>query len=121
MPEIQELREAKQSLSARLLRAGLRGRVVGMAAAKRVHEAVATAGRDALIGMDHTDTSVVALFEDQIRIERVDPYPAIGLGGDSGSLVMMKEESRAVGLYFAGPPGGTYGVANHILETQQRI
>jgi hypothetical protein len=71
---------------------------------------------DALVGMDHSDPSVVALFESQMRIERIDPYPTIGLGGDSGSLVVMQEEASAVGLYFAGPPSGTYGVANHLQD-----
>jgi hypothetical protein len=69
---------------------------------------------DALVGMDHSDPSVVALFENQMRIERIDPYPAFGLGGDSGSLVVSKDNPLAVGLYFAGPGSGVYGVANHI-------
>jgi hypothetical protein len=71
---------------------------------------------DALVGMDHSDPDVVALFESQMRIERIDPYPTIGLGGDSGSLVVMQAEASAVGLYFAGPPSGTYGVANHLQD-----
>jgi hypothetical protein len=69
-----------------------------------------------LIGMDHGDPSIVALFENQIRIDRLDPYPTFGIGGDSGSLVVMKGEAKAVGLYFAGPPDGTYGLANHIQD-----
>jgi hypothetical protein len=69
---------------------------------------------DALVGMDHNDASVVALFENQMRIGKTDPYPAFGLGGDSGSLIVMQEDARAVGLYFAGPDDGSYGVANHI-------
>jgi hypothetical protein len=76
---------------------------------------------DALIGMDHDDPSVVALFEDQMRIERVAPYPAIGLGGDSGSLVVSQEDALAVGLYFAGPPSGTYGIANHIRDVLNEL
>jgi hypothetical protein len=76
---------------------------------------------DALVGMDHSDPSVVALFENQMRIERSAPYPTIGLGGDSGSLVVMKEETKAVGLYFAGPLSGTYGVANHIQDVLNEL
>ncbi len=76
---------------------------------------------DALIGMDHSDPSVLALFENQLRIERVAPYPAFGLGGDSGSLIVMKAERRAVGLYFAGPQSGVYGVANHIEEVLNQL
>lgn len=76
---------------------------------------------DALVGMDHNDPSVVALFENQMRIQRIDPYPAIGRGGDSGSLVVAKENPVAVGLYFAGPLSGTYGVANHIQDVLNEL
>jgi hypothetical protein len=76
---------------------------------------------DALVGMDHSDPSVVALFENQMRIEAIAPYPAIGLGGDSGSLVVSKEAAVAVGLYFAGPPGGEYGIANHIQDVLNEL
>ncbi len=70
---------------------------------------------DALVGMDHSDPSVVAKFEDQIRIEVVSPHSAFGLSGDSGSLV-VNSSNQAVGLYFAGPPGGFYGIANPIAN-----
>jgi hypothetical protein len=69
---------------------------------------------DALVGMDPDNPSHAALFENQMRLERTGRYAAIGLGGDSGSLVVMKEKPKAVGLFFAGPPGGVYGVANPI-------
>ncbi|MBI3654256.1 MAG: hypothetical protein HY231_24780 [Acidobacteria bacterium] len=69
---------------------------------------------DALVGMDHNNPAIVALFKEQMRIERIAPYPAIGLGGDSGSLVVMKSQRKAVGLYFAGPSSGVYGIANHL-------
>jgi hypothetical protein len=71
---------------------------------------------DVLVGMDHADPSLVALFENQMRIERVAPHPAVGLGGDSGSLVLSKAKTEAVGLYFAGPSSGEYGLANHIAD-----
>lgn len=71
---------------------------------------------DALVGMDHNDPDVVALFEDQLRIERTPPHATIGLGGDSGSLVVARDSAVAVGLYFAGPPSGFYGIANHIQD-----
>jgi len=76
---------------------------------------------NALIGMDHGDPNVVALFENQLRIERTPPFAAIGLGGDSGSLVVMKGEPTAVGLYFAGPESGIYGVANQIEDVLQLL
>jgi len=69
---------------------------------------------DALIGMDHNNPNIVARFTNQMRIERIAPFPAIGLGGDSGSLVVKKATREAVGLYFAGPDSGIYGLANHI-------
>lgn len=71
---------------------------------------------DALIGMDHNNPNIVARFTNQMRIERVAPHPAIGLGGDSGSLVVRKATREAVGLYFAGPDSGVYGLANHIAD-----
>jgi hypothetical protein len=69
---------------------------------------------DAVVGMDHNDPTVVGLFQNQLRIETTSTYPAFGLGGDSGSLVVQKSSATAVGLYFAGPPNGRYGIANHI-------
>lgn len=77
---------------------------------------VADVSVDALVGMDHSDPSVVARFVNQMRIEAAAGYPAIGLGGDSGSLVLKKASRKAVGLYFAGPPDGSYGLANQIRE-----
>ena len=71
---------------------------------------------DALVGMDHSDPTVIALFENQMRIERTAPFSVIGLGGDSGSLVVTRTGRRAVGLYFAGPDSGVYGLASHIDE-----
>jgi hypothetical protein len=69
---------------------------------------------DALVGMSHEDPTVAALFTNQLRLEVTSPYQAIGLGGDSGSLVVAKKEKKAVGLYFAGPENGQYGIANPI-------
>ncbi len=91
------------------MRVSKHGRTTGLTEGK-----ITDISYDALVGMDHMDPSVVALFEDQIRIERVAPYPAFGLGGDSGSLVVTSEGRKAVGLYFAGPESGFYGVANPI-------
>jgi hypothetical protein len=71
---------------------------------------------DSLVGMDHNDPSVVALFQNQMRINVKPPFSAIGLGGDSGSLVLRKSDHAAVGLYNAGPDGGEYGLANRIQD-----
>jgi hypothetical protein len=69
---------------------------------------------DALVGMSHEDPNIAALFTNQLRLEVVSPYQALGLGGDSGSLVVSKKDKKAVGLYFAGPQNGQYGIANPI-------
>jgi hypothetical protein len=71
---------------------------------------------DAIVGMDPNDPSKVGLFQNQMRIVPAPPFKAIGLGGDSGSLVVDKGSSQAVGLYFANPSSGEYGYANHIAD-----
>lgn len=71
---------------------------------------------DSLVGMDHTNPGIVALFQNQLRINVTAPFPAFGLGGDSGSLVINRETREAVGLYNAGPAGGQYGLANRIQD-----
>ena len=70
---------------------------------------------DAIIGMDHNDSSVIALFENQLRIVSSSSQP-FGLGGDSGSAVVHRTEDKVVGLYFAGPSSGAYGIANRIED-----
>ncbi len=69
---------------------------------------------DALIGMSHENPNQAALFTNQLRLEVTPRYQALGLGGDSGSLVVSKKDKKAVGLYFAGPENGQYGIANPI-------
>jgi hypothetical protein len=71
---------------------------------------------DSLVGMDHSNSSIVALFQNQLRIDVKPPFSAFGLGGDSGSLVVNQETREAVGLYNAGPSGGEYGLANRIQD-----
>ena len=76
---------------------------------------VTDASYDALVAMDSTG-STVALFENQLRLGPRAPFTDIGLGGDSGALVFTKQGRRAVGLYFANPPSGEYGIACPIAE-----
>jgi len=71
---------------------------------------------DAVVAMDPNDPSKVGLFQNQMRLVPAYPFKAIGLGGDSGSLVVDKAASQAVGLYFANPSSGEYGYANHIAD-----
>lgn len=75
---------------------------------------------DALVGMDHNDSNVVALFENQLRIVSSSSQP-IGLGGDSGSAVVHRTQDKVVGLYFAGPDSGTYGIANRIEDVMNEL
>ncbi len=69
---------------------------------------------DINVGIDHNNPNIVAKFEDQFRIDRLSTAPYFALGGDSGSLIVSKGDNKAVGLYFAGPDSGTYGIANQI-------
>ncbi len=76
---------------------------------------------DALVGMSHEDPNEAALFTNQLRLEVAPRYRAIGLGGDSGSLVVSKKDKKAVGLYFAGPENGQYGIANPIEKVLELL
>jgi hypothetical protein len=76
---------------------------------------------NALILLDPSNPGTVALFENQLRISVSAPFFAFALKGDSGSLVVTKESTNAVGLYFAGPPSGDYGVANPIAAVQAEL
>jgi hypothetical protein len=92
------------------------GRTTGFTEGK-----ITDASYDSLVGMDHENPDIVALFQDQLRIERVDPFVAFARGGDSGSLVVAKDAPVAVGLYFAGPEGGEYGIANKIQNVLNEL
>jgi len=56
-----------------------------------------------------------------MRIEGNGSTHAFGLGGDSGSLVVSRDSLRAVGLYFAGPDNGVYGLACHINDVLDEL
>ena len=73
------------------------------------------------VGLDQSDESKQALFIDQIRIDRREGQALFGDRGDSGSLVLEKGTGKAVGLYFAGPIDGSYGIANHISAVTERL
>lgn len=75
---------------------------------------------DTIVGMDHQNPNILALFEDQIRIDKKQTFPHFGLGGDSGSLV-VEDNNKAIGLYFAGPDSGAYGVANPIEDVEKEL
>lgn len=69
---------------------------------------------DARVAMSYEDPDEAALFTDKLRLEVAPRYQAVGLGGDSGSLVVSKKDKKAVGLYFVGPDNRQYGIANPI-------
>lgn len=91
------------------------GRTTGL-----THGFVEDESYDALVGMDHEDPSVIARFVNQILIRQADVAVPIGLGGDSGSLVVT-ENNEPVGLYIAGPEGGEYGIANPIGKVMEKL
>ncbi len=67
------------------------------------------------VNVDYDSLGVITLTN-QIRIE-VDPAQsaAFGLSGDSGSVV-VDQNDKVVGLYFAGNGSGSIGIANHIQD-----
>jgi hypothetical protein len=75
---------------------------------------------DALVSMDHNDPNVIALFENQLRVVSRNSQP-IGLGGDSGSVIVHRTQNKIVGLYFAGPDNGSYGIANRIEDVMNEL
>lgn len=93
------------------LRVRKHGRTTGYTEGTVTDESV-----DSLVGIDHNNPQVMALFQNQIRIDGMSPSQPVGLGGDSGSLVIHHSQRQAVGLYFAGPSSGEYGLANHIAD-----
>jgi hypothetical protein len=66
-----------------------------------------------VVTLKHADLSLVARFNNQMRIEPSDQL-AFAEGGDSGSLIIDKESNQAVGLFFAAPDTGAYAFANPI-------
>lgn len=76
---------------------------------------------DSIVRVERGTSTVPALFQNQIRVERDTSSPAFALRGDSGSLVVDQSTAEAVGLYFAGPDSGEYGVANHIGDVLEEL
>lgn len=71
---------------------------------------------DPLIELDAFDPDLRGKFGNQIRIEPTSEHARFAGPGDSGSLVFHATRRRVVGLLFAAPLDGTYGVANPIDE-----
>jgi hypothetical protein len=76
---------------------------------------------NAVVGLDPTNTRRTATFIDQIRIDRRREGAVFADGGDSGSVILEQGTGRVIGLYFAGPINGSYGLANHIAAVTERL
>lgn len=76
---------------------------------------ITDADYDALIGMDHLNPDVVALFEGQLRIESTTGGQFCRFG-DSGAAVVERTRPNVVGLLCGCPEDGSYGVASPIQE-----
>jgi hypothetical protein len=90
---------------------------VNMAVRKRGRTTELTNGKvtatDYTTSVDYGDGLGIVTLTDQIRIVNDAPSTFFGKKGDSGSVVVNDDE-RVVGLYFAGNSTGTVGVANPI-------
>lgn len=83
-------------------------------------EGVITEAReDALVQLDESDPSLLALFEHQYRIEPTAQFPAFADHGDSGSLIVHRTRRQAIGLLFAASPG--HALANPIGEVLELL
>jgi hypothetical protein len=75
----------------------------------------------AVVGLDPRNPSLAATFIDQIRIDRRLGAPIFADAGDSGAVILEQGTGRVVGLFFAGPVDGSYGLANHIGDVVDRL
>jgi|GEM_PF-5809720 len=141
MVDFAEMKSVKRDFGDRILRAGLLHGPSGFATANTVKAAIANSGANAhavsigykIVDGKETDTLAIRihvtqklaasispkqnLFPKDINGHLTDiiaPFDNFAISGDSGSLVVGKDTAHAVGLYFAGPQSGVYGVANDI-------
>lgn len=75
----------------------------------------------AVVGLGASDESGTATFIEQIRIDARRSTPIFADAGDSGAVVLEQGTGRVVGLFFAGPTDGSYGLANHIADITTRL
>lgn len=98
---------------------------IGMAVRKRGRTTELTHGTvdvvNLTVNVPYCDGFGTVTLTNQIGID-VDTAQStvFGLGGDSGSVV-VNDARRVVGLFFAGTPDGTYGVANHIDDVLREM
>jgi hypothetical protein len=61
------------------------------------------------------------LYRDQFWIEPLSSGTAFSIGGDSGSLILQRGGTRAVGLLVGGDPGGSFSIATPIRRVLDRF
>jgi hypothetical protein len=76
---------------------------------------------DAEVDMVAGSQTHVTYFENQLLLRPDAPYTEIGTAGNSGSLVVARDEPTAVGLLFAGSTDGSLALANPIGEVLTRL
>jgi hypothetical protein len=77
---------------------------------------VSDLSHNVVVGLDPRRPQITATFIDQIRIERQAGTAVFADGGDSGAAILEKGTGQIVGLYFAGPLDGSFGLANHMAD-----
>jgi hypothetical protein len=75
----------------------------------------------AVVGFNPSCPQQTATFIGQIRIDRRGPTKLFADAGDSGAVILERGVGKVVGLYFAGPLDGSYGLANHIADITDRL
>jgi endonuclease G len=101
--------------------------VLGMSVAKvgrttGFTEGVVTAiDYEAIVPWGVRSVQATYTFKNQIRIEPTKSSERFADFGDSGSMVFTKSNPAAVGLYFAGAPDGSYGLATPIASVEQAL
>lgn len=68
-----------------------------------------------VVTLSHSDLTLVARFNNQIRVRSNDRLQFADRG-DSGSIIVLKETLEAIGLFFAAPDSGDFGFANPIKD-----
>jgi hypothetical protein len=60
-------------------------------------------------------------WTNQIRVRPTAGFADWSAPGDSGSVVLQRNDNKVLGLHFAGAVGGTAGYANHIANVQTAL
>jgi hypothetical protein len=66
-------------------------------------------------------SSKIIQFRNQMRIIPTASYPLFADGGDSGSLVVLRDKKEAVGLLHSAAIDGSYAYASHIDKVLSQL